>query len=108
MMPLALHGPAAPTLAQCPAGAVPRRRIIVVARPPAPVVPMAQIGFEIDGKEVKIQVARETLVLWLEHFVHARKTRQQQTRSRTLTSLIRAAYRKGVADGSTRAHAAES
>lgn len=63
--------------------------------------PTAQIGLEIDGKEVKIPVTPEIRVLWREHFVLGRRTQQHQTRAWTLMSLIRAAYRKGRADGVT-------
>ena len=60
---------------------------------------MAQIGLEIDGTEVKIPVTHTARVLWKELFVHGRQTQQKKTRAWTLMSLVRAAYRKGLADG---------
>lgn len=100
MTSLAPQGPSVPVPVST---STPRRRIVVFAgSAAAPAVPMAEIGVDVDGREVKIPVTHETRVLWMEHFIRVRATAQMQTRSRILMSLVRAAYRKGLADGLTR------
>jgi len=56
----------------------------------------------VDDRRVAIPVAPEVKAYWEEQFFRTNPSRLQQRRWATLMSVVRAAYKKGVSDGSTR------
>ena len=59
----------------------------------------AHIRFELDGKVIRVPIDATIKAYFDSQFVRPNPTSQQRQRFGTLMNLLRAAYKKGLADG---------